>query len=130
MALLTKTGINKILRRIMESGEMTEEMENDISRIQSDFDERTGYLSGFGEVQEGEDIDEYDYTVTETAPPENDSEDWKTKYNDMRKKYMDRFFGNTQIDDETNKIVLEQEEDIKRDGEPQTFDELLERVEG
>lgn len=130
MALLTKTGINKILRRIMESGEMTEEMENDISRIQSDFDERTGYLSGFGEVQEGEDIDEYDYTVTETAPPENDSEDWKTKYNDMRKKYMDRFFGNTQIDDETDKIVLEQEEDIKRDGEPQTFDELLERVEG
>jgi hypothetical protein len=68
--------------------------------------------------------------VTETAPPENDSEDWKTKYNDMRKKYMDRFFGNTQIDDETDKIVLEQEEDIKRDGEPQTFDELLERVEG
>jgi hypothetical protein len=130
MALLTKTGINKILRRIMESGEMTEEMENDISRIQSDFDERTGYLSGFGEVQEGEDIDEYVYTVTETAPPENDSEDWKTKYNDMRKKYMDRFFGNTQIDDETDKIVLEQEEDIKRDGEPQTFDELLERVEG
>ena len=130
MALLTKTGINKILRRIMESGEMTEEMENDISRIQSDFDERTGYLSGFGEVQEGEDIDEYNYTVTETAPPENDSEDWKTKYNDMRKKYMDRFFGNTQIDDETDKIVLEQEEDIKRDGEPQTFDELLERVEG
>ena len=130
MALLTKTGINKILRRIMESGEMTEEMENDISRIQSDFDERTGYLSGFGEVQEGEDIDEYNYTVTETAPPENDSEVWKTKYNDMRKKYMDRFFGNTQIEDETNKIVLEQEEDIKRDGEPQTFDELLERVEG
>lgn len=130
MALLTKTGINKILRRIMESGEMTEEMENDISRIQSDFDERTGYLSGFGEVHEGEDIDEYEYTVTETAPPENDSEDWETKYNDMRKKYMDRFFGNTQIDDETDMIVLKQEEDIKRDGEPQTFDELLERVEG
>jgi hypothetical protein len=130
MALLTKTGMNKILRRIMESGEMTEEMERDISRIQTDFDERTGYLSGFGEVQDGDDIDEYNFAVRETAPPENGGEDWKEKYTDMRKKYMDRFFGNAQTETETEEIVLEQEEDIKRDGEPQTFDELLEKVEG
>ena len=40
MAILTKRGMDKILRRIMETGGLTEDMEKDIDRLSSDFDER------------------------------------------------------------------------------------------
>lgn len=46
MAILTRSGMEKILRRIMDSGGMTEDMERDVERLKDDFDEREGILKG------------------------------------------------------------------------------------
>lgn len=58
-----------------------------------------------------------------------DKTDWKTKYDEMdaswRKKYMDRFSGKT-----GEEVKEEQEEQIKEDSEPRTFDELFTEREG
>lgn len=146
MAILTKTGMDKILRRIMETGGLTEDMERDIDRLRSDFDEREGMLRRYGETYDGEDMDEYEwrgrddesredsdrddkdiYTSREEA---KDYEDWRGRYEEMRQRYLDRFFGGRDEGEECREIMRETEEDVRRDGEPQTFDELLERTEG
>jgi len=146
MAILTKTGMDKILRRIMETGGLTEDMERDIDRLRSDFDEREGMLRRYGETYDGEDMDEYEwrgrddesredsdrddkdiYTPREEA---KDYEDWRGRYEEMRQRYLDRFFGGRDEGEEHREIMRETEEDVRRDGEPQTFDELLERTEG
>lgn len=58
-----------------------------------------------------------------------DKTDWKTKYDEMdaswRKKYIDRFSGTT-----GEEVKEEQEEQIKDDSEPRTFDELFTEREG
>lgn len=68
-------------------------------------------------------------TFTDYETRVADKTDWKTKYDEMdaswRKKYMDRFSGKT-----GDEIKEEQEEQIKDDSEPRTFDELFEEREG
>lgn len=136
MAILTKTGMNKILRRIMETGGLTPDMEEDIQRLRDDFDEREGILKKYGETYDGEDMDEYEYTGRDTdeiytpKEEEKDAKDWRTKYEEMKVRYLDRFFGGVDNDKNFEETMDETREDVERDGEPQTFDELLERVEG
>lgn len=135
MAILTKTGMNKILRRIMETGGLTPDMEDDIQRLRDDFDEREGILKKYGETYDGEDIDEYEYTgrdpqeIYTPKEEEKDAKEWRTKYEEMKARYLDRFFGGADIDKNFEETMNKTREDVKRDGEPQTFDELLERVE-
>lgn len=135
MSILTKTGMNKILRRIMEMGGLTPEMEQDIQRLRDDFDERESILKKYGETYDGEDADEYEYTERDTdkiytpKEEEKDAKEWRTKYEEIKARYLDRFFGGVDNDENFEEIMNETREDIKRDGEPQTFDELLERVE-
>lgn len=68
-------------------------------------------------------------TFTDYETRVADKTDWKTKYDEMdaswRKKYMDRFSGKT-----GEEIKDEQEEQIKDDSEPRTFDELFVEREG
>lgn len=136
MAILTKTGMNKILRRIMETGGLTPEMEEDIQRLRDDFDEREGILRKYGETYDGEDVDEYDYTGRDTdeiytpKEEEKDAKEWRAKYEEMKARYLDRFFGGVDNNKNFEETMNETREDVERDGEPQTFDELLERVEG
>lgn len=133
MAILTSAGMKKILRRIMETGGLTPEMEKDIERLKNDFDEREGILRKYGEVYDGEDKDEYEYTERDTDTvytPSEEENKWRTKYEDMKQRYLDRFFGGSQDSGEFEQIMKETENDVERDGEPQTFDELLERTEG
>lgn len=136
MAILTKTGMNKILRRIMETGGMTPDMEEDIQRLRDDFDEREGILKKYGKTYDGEDADEYEYTGRDTdeiytpKEEEKDAKEWRTKYEEMKARYLDRFFGGVDSDKNFEETMNETREDVERDGEPQTFDELLERVEG
>ena len=58
-----------------------------------------------------------------------DTTDWRARYDEMdaswRKKYMDRFSGKT-----GEEVKEEQEEQIKDDSEPRTFDELFAEREG
>lgn len=136
MALLTRSGMTKILRRIMETGGMTEDMEKDVERLRDDFNEREGILKRYGETYDGEDRDEYEYsgrdsdTVYTPREEQKDMEDWRARYEDMKRKYMDRFFGTDRIADDYRETMVDTESDVKRDGEPQTFNELLERTEG
>ena len=68
-------------------------------------------------------------TFTDYETRVSDKTDWKAKYDEMdanwRKKYMDRFSGKT-----GGEIKEEQEEQIKDDSEPRTFDELFTEREG
>lgn len=136
MAILTKTGLNKILRRIMETGGMTPDMEEDIQRLRDDFDEREGVLRKYGETYDGEDMDEYEFAERDTAnvftpkEEEKDTDAWRRKYDEMKARYLDRFFGGVEGDKNFEETMNETRDDVERDGEPQTFDELLERVEG
>ena len=136
MAILTRSGMTKILRRIMESGGMTDDMEEDVRRLQDDFDEREGILRKYGETYDGEDRDEYEFSERDGTsiytPREEDklADDWRIKYEEMKKRYLDRFFGTDEIEDDYFETMRKTREDVKRDGEPQTFNELLERVEG
>lgn len=138
MAILSRRGMDKILRRIMETGGLTDDMEKDIQRLKDDFDEREGILKRYGEVYDGEDRDEYEYSGRDSesvyTPREEDKieEDWRGRYEEMKRRYIDRFFGGRDLKDteEYKEIMKETEEDVRRDGEKQTFDELLERTEG
>lgn len=136
MAILTKTGMNKILRRIMETEGLTPDMEEDIQRLRDDFDEREGILKKYGKTYDGEDADEYEYTGRDTddiytpKEEEKDAKEWRSKYEEMKARYLDRFFGGVENDKNFEETMNETREDVERDGEPQTFDELLERVEG
>lgn len=133
MAILTRSGMEKILRRIMDSGGMTEDMERDVERLKDDFDEREGILKRYGETYDGEDQDEYEYSGRDDIniyTPREEEKDWKKEYDDLKARYMDRFFGNSEVKEDFNDTIEETEEDVKRDGEVQTFDELLERTEG
>ena len=133
MAILTSAGMNKILRRIMETGGLTPEMEKDIERLKNDFNEREGILKKYGEVYNGEDKDEYEFTGHDTDTvytPREEENEWRKKYENMKQRYLDRFFGGVQDSGEFEQMMNATEKDVKRDGEPQTFDELLERTEG
>lgn len=121
MALLTKTGIKKIYRRILENGGMTPELEQDIQRLQDDFDERENYLSSYGDVLDGEDMDEYSFTA-KTVTEEGD--EYKVKYDEMRQRYLDRFFGGVDPK-EVDEIKDEQKEDVKEDGEEKEIEDLF-----
>lgn len=68
-------------------------------------------------------------TFTDYETRVADKTDWKSKYNELdaswRKKYMERFSGKT-----GEEVKKEQEEQIKDDSEPRTFDELFTEREG
>lgn len=136
MAILTRSGMTKILRSIMESGGMTEDMERSVRRLQDDFDEREGILKKYGETYDGEDRDEYEFSGRDTdeiyTPREEEklADDWRAKYEEMKSRYLDRFFGTDEIEEDFDRTMRETRDDVKRDGEPQTFNELLDRVEG
>lgn len=133
MAILTRSGMEKILRRIMESGGMTEDMERDVERLKDDFDEREGILKRYGETYDGEDRDEYDYSERDginVYTPKEEEKDWKQEYDNLKERYMNRFFGTSDVKDEFDDTMEDTKEDVKRDGTVQSFDELLERTEG
>lgn len=137
MSILTSAGMDKILRRIMESGDINEEITNDIQRLRDDFNERTSYLERLGTVYTGDDVDEYKFTINENSdvytPAERTDNDnsWEMRYNDLKKQYLDRFFGGVEREGvDIQEIMDDTIADVQRDGEPQSFDELLERTEG
>lgn len=98
MALLTRRAMESVLRRVWDTGGLTPDMENDLKRLQDDFDEREGILRKYGEVYDGEDKDEYDWVETRTAT-EAQSTNWEERYSQLKQQYMDRFFGSNRITD-------------------------------
>lgn len=120
--MLTKTGIEKILNRIWETGGLSEEMEADISKLKGEFDERDGVLRKYGEVYDGEDRDEYEWKDT--------GEDYKGKYEEMKERYKNRFLRGepNRVNEDKgdfNTVIAGEKEDIEKDSSPHTWDELL-----
>lgn len=122
--MLTRKGYTGLLQKIWETGGLTPDMEEDVKRLTDDFDEREGMLRKFGEVYDGEDKDEYDYTPHE-GDTRRDDNDWEGKYNEMKRRYIERFFGSEDTRAERNETVNDAKEDVQGDASPQTWDELL-----
>lgn len=129
--MLTRHGAHGLMRRIWETGGLTPDMEEDIKRLKDDFDEREGILKKYGEVYDGEDKDDYDYVERPTEVG-TDASEWETKYNalsedygKLKQRYLDRFFGGSDVKEDFEDAVADQQEDTIRDGKPQTFAELL-----
>lgn len=120
--MLTKGGVEKILNRIWETGGLSADMEEDISKLKAEFDEREGVLRKYGEVYAGEDKDEYDW--------KDNGGEYRSKYEELKERYKNRFLrgepDRRNADKEDFETVKEGEEkDVKKDSTPHTWDELL-----
>ncbi len=87
--------IDEILKRLIGDRDLTDDMLEDIKKLKDSWDEQRG-----------------------------EAESWKAKYDELRGKYIDRFF--TSPED----VKRDTEEDVKGDGEIKTFEELFEDREG
>lgn len=74
-------------------------------------------------------------TISDCETKVVDTGDWENKYNELdttwRKRYAERFMSSTDADHQTDggEIKEEQIEDVKKDGETLTFEELFEKSE-
>lgn len=122
--MLSREEVYDLMRRIAETGGLTPEMERDLEKVKDEFDEREGELERYRERYNGED----------SSPKEKDKDDrverseyekLKDDYENLRTRYRERFWGRVSED-----VIEDTEEDVKRDGEVQTYEDLFERKEG
>jgi hypothetical protein len=111
----TRLAYEELLTRLMNSGELTPDMEEDFRRLKDELDEREGMLEKYGETYDGENK-EYDWVAREVKidgkedgsddvvqedesenkvidTPEENVIDWEAKYRDLKQRYVDRFMG-------------------------------------
>lgn len=110
----TRLAYEELLTRLMNSGELTPDMEVDFSRLKDELDEREGMLARYGETYDGENK-EYEWVAREVETdgaedgsddvvqdgkendvidtPEENVIDWEAKYRDLKERYIDRFMG-------------------------------------
>lgn len=137
--MFTKDEHENLLKEIAETGGDTENMLNLLQRLRDDFDEREGMLR-----REGENTDETSPVTTEVEneireesvednredgglrrnPVPDGFDNWRDAYSDLKRKYIERFFTTP------DEVKKENENDVKRDSKPQTFDELFKNKEG
>ena len=111
----TRLAYEELLTRLMNSGELTPDMEEDFRRLKDELDEREGILEKYGETYDGENK-EYDWVARKVKidgkedgsddvvqedesenkvinTPEENVIDWEAKYRDLKQRYVDRFMG-------------------------------------
>lgn len=110
----TRAAYEELLTRLMNSGELTPDMEEDFRRLKDELDEREGILTRYGETYDGENK-EYEWVAREVETdgtkdgsddvvqddkendvidtPEENVIDWEAKYRDLKERYIDRFMG-------------------------------------
>lgn len=132
MALLTKTGYNNILKRMYEGTGMSPDLEADFDRLRTDYDEREGYLREGGEVYDGDDKEEYEYVKIAVEAPAiteanvtDTAEHWRSEYNALKERYINRFFGGDSIAEDTT-ILGEDETETENSEEKTTYEDLFE----
>ena len=122
--MLTKKSFLSLLDSLAPE-ELTEEVEELLTKVKNDFDERDGYLRTFGTVVDDDEIESFEYTpneVPEVNTEEIDSlraenESLKNDLAESKQKYRDRFFYGSPD---------EPEEDPEED-EVITIDDLLKK---
>lgn len=110
----TRAAYEELLTRLMNSGELTPDMEEDFRRLRDELDEREEVLARYGETYDGENK-EYEWVAREVETdgtkdgsddvvqddkendvidtPEENVIDWEAKYRDLKERYIDRFMG-------------------------------------
>lgn len=116
---LTRDEYVELLKHISETGGDTDDMLEALKRLQDDFDERDGMLRELGESRDKE-------TFTNDDVFDKDGVKWSEKYDDMRRRYRDRFFTSGSA------VIEAQEEDIEKDTDStkMSYDDLFEDREG
>lgn len=116
---LTRDEYVELLKRISATGGDTDEMLEDLKKLQDDYDEREGMLKELGESK--------DKTVyTDDDVMDKDGVKWSEKYDDMRRRYRDRFFGSAYETKEDQLTDIEKDDRSTK----MTFDELFRDREG
>lgn len=120
--MLTRKGIDGVLRRIMETGGMTEDMEKDVERLRAEFDEREGVLKKYGEEWDGE-LDEFEWRERPIEDYKDQYAALETKYRSLVDRYNNKFFagGNAHAGDSAFVDVSIGEQDAKT---PSIFKEV------
>lgn len=136
---MTKEEHENLLREIAETGGDTANMLELMQKLRDDFDEREGELRRYGEKRDKERPagEAEEDTKIRKESREDDREDRglrrdplpadmvpREEYETLKRKYIDRFFSSPEEAKE------DQEKDVKRDGENQTFDDLFKEREG
>ena len=91
----TRRAYEELLSRLMASGELTPDMEEDFRLLKDELDEREGMLAKYGETYDGENK-EYDWKPREEVvvdTPKENTIDWKARYDELKQRYIDRFMG-------------------------------------
>lgn len=115
-----------LLKKIAESGGDTDDMLEMLKRLQDDYDEREGMLRRDGETYDGENAQEREEVetrgYTDADVMDKDGVRWSMKYDDLRRKYRDRFFTTEE------KIKETQDTDVYEDSDvAMSYDELFEK---
>ena len=81
----TRLAYEELLTRLMNSGELTPDMEEDFRRLKDELDEREGMLARYGETYDGENR-EYEWVAREATREDNEdgSKDKEENLEDMR----------------------------------------------
>lgn len=116
---MTRDEYVDLIKDISATGGDTDDMMEKLKRLQDDYDEREGMLKK---------LDEYkDKTVyNDDDVFDQDGVKWSEKYDDMRRRYRDRFFGTIE------EAKVDQAEDIKDDDTvtSMSFDDLFKTRQG
>lgn len=122
----TLASVNKILKKILENSDLGEEISNDIEAIKTAIQDRDTILKNYGDLPDDEDLEDFEFVEREKETDSND--EYKTKYDALRKQYVERFFGGKP--EKAEEIIEDQIEDLEKDEKPLSFDDLLEKTEG
>lgn len=97
--MLTLKSVNRLLEDIVRDIDLDEAVLDKVKRLKNDFEERESYLSKVGKTIDDDNIEDYEYMLNERG------EDWETRYNDLRERYIRRFFdGESKAEIEKNDI--------------------------
>lgn len=136
---MTKEEHENLLREIAETGGDTANMLELMQKLRDDFDEREGMLRKYDEERDKErpeGAEEEGEHIREESEEDNVEDNGERRnplpedmvpradYEDLRRKYIERFFSSPEEAKE------DQEEDVKRDGEEQSFESLFKEREG
>lgn len=119
--MLSKEEYDGVLKEIAESGGDTPHVLELVERLRDDYDERIGMEREEAREGEYETPQELGYKTAAEVPADMVP---RAEYENLRSKYIERFFSSPE------EVKEEQTEDVKRDGEKQTFEQLFERKEG
>lgn len=104
----TKQEHDEIIKSIVDVTTASPEVIEMVEKIRADYDERIGMVD-----------------------KDKGGEEWKEKYEELKKKYVDRFFTSpAEVDEKVKDLKEETEEHVKKDGEEVSFEDLFEKREG